>query len=312
MDEGLSCPGCGALNSFSEIEKIEVFSVLRCSSCELEFSHPMKNPGREWYERTYIIRHLALDTRIRDYHKWAIASLPIRGKLLDIGCGEGVFVNYAIKKGFDAYGIDFSKEAIDLGKRWYGLNTLFNCSVSELKKAVKVSEFDVITFFEVLEHLDKLKEFLSEVKMLLKKDGYIAVSVPFRDRWPIREFNDYPPHHLTRWTEKSLRTFFEANEFEVLRIRIGSKLKCYCLFIGYLIRALVYKGAGMYQKGLNIKENSKGIKFFNTPSIKYILSALKLRQIRDISLLPIAVITYPFVFPWFKGYNLMLIGRRKS
>ena len=48
------------------------------------------------------------------------------GKLLDIGCGEGVFVNYAQKCGFDAYGVDFSKEAIQLGQRWFGLRSIYN------------------------------------------------------------------------------------------------------------------------------------------------------------------------------------------
>jgi 2-polyprenyl-3-methyl-5-hydroxy-6-metoxy-1,4-benzoquinol methylase len=43
-------------------------------------------------------------------------------------------------------------------------------------------KFDVITFFEVLEHQDKLREFLEMVKGLLREGGYIAGSVPNR-KW---------------------------------------------------------------------------------------------------------------------------------
>jgi len=212
----------------------------------------MVNPGRDWYDRAYIIRHIAIDTRIRDYYRWTIASLPFRGKLLDIGCGEGVFINYSRKKGFNAYGVDFSKEAIELGEMRYGLKTLFNCSLFEIKEVMRISGFDIVTFFEVLEHIDRPKEFLAEVKTLLKEGGYVAVSVPFRDRWPFREFNDYPPHHLTRWTEKSLRTFFQTNGFEIVKLRIGSGLRSYCIFLGYLIRGLIYSVLRMRQRGLNI------------------------------------------------------------
>jgi len=275
----------------------------------------MANPGQDWYDRTYVIRHSAIDTRIRDYYRWTIRSLPLRGTLLDIGCGEGVFVNYSSQKGFNSSGIDFSKEAIELGRKQYGLKTLFHCSLFKLKEEVRISGFDIVTFFEVLEHLDRPKEFLAETKTFLKKGGYVALSVPFRDRWPFREFNDYPPHHLTRWTEKSLRTFIQINGFDIIKLKISSGLRSYSIFLGYLIRRSVYGLFGMGKKGLNtseIIESGKEIRLLTHPLIKRILSFVKPRQIRDILLWPIAVITYPFVFPWFKGYNLMLIARIKN
>lgn len=309
MDEGLTCPGCGVTVVFTVAEKNSAYSVLRCPQCEMEFSHPMKNPGGAWYDKAYVIRHSAIDTRIRDYYRWSVETVPLRGTLLDIGCGEGVFVAYAKKCGFDAFGTDFSQEAIDLGRAWYGLSSLYNSSLSDLKKVHGFADFDIITFFEVLEHVDNPSEFLREVKTLLKDGGYIALSVPYNRRWPFREFNDYPPHHLTRWTEKALQLFLERNGFKVIKMKIGSGLSSYAIFLSYLVRLLVYKMFG-YKPGLATDSAGTRTRTLRSPAVKRMLSAIRPRQIRDALIWPLALTTYPFTFPFFKGYNLMLVARK--
>jgi SAM-dependent methyltransferase len=70
-------------------------------------------------------------------------------------------------------------------------------------------KFDVITFFEVLEHQDKPREFLEMVRGLLKEGGYIAGSVPNRERLFVeigwKYFHgDHPPHHFLRFSKSSL------------------------------------------------------------------------------------------------------------
>lgn len=73
-------------------------------------------------------------------------------------------------------------------------------------------KFDVVTFFEVLEHQDKPKQFLENVGKLLKPNGFIAGSVPNRD-FILKEINwkyfsvDYPPHHFLRFSSKASPTF---------------------------------------------------------------------------------------------------------
>jgi len=312
MDKGTSCPGCGTLKCFAEIERVNNYTILRCPDCGLEFSDPMVNPGSDWYNKAYAVRHAAVDTRIRDYYRWVVAYIPVKGKLLDIGCGEGVFVNYARGKGFDAYGIDFSQKAIEIGKQWYGLVTIHNCDLSEVKEITGCAEgFDIVTFFEVLEHLESPERFLAEVKTVLKADGYVAGSVPFKDRWPFREFNDYPPHHLTRWTETSLRRLFERSGFNVVLVKTGSKFYSYHNFLAYLIRILVYMMFGMYRKGYGtMREETQ--KVLKNTRVRRFLSIVRPRTIRDIIVWPFAALTYPLVFRWFKGYNIMFIARLKN
>jgi SAM-dependent methyltransferase len=312
MDETMTCPGCGAQDRFRTIETIDEFTIIRCTTCDLEFSNPMKTPGGDWYDKAYIIRHSVINTSIQEYYHWAVASLPSRGKLLDVGCGEGVFVNYARKAGFEAYGIDFSRESIEAGKQLYNLDTLFTATLQEVQEKTRIPQFDVITLFEVLEHLDDPRAFLIEVSRLLKPDGSLVVSVPFRNKWPVREFNDYPPHHLTRWTEKSLIALFFSSNFYILKIKQGSRFNSYRIFINYLFRIFLYRVLGIYSKGLTVKKlGSLNANFLKRPAVRHLLSLVRPRLIRDILLWPIAVLTFPFAFTQFKGYNLMLITQKR-
>ena len=79
--------------------------------------------------------------------------------------------------------------------------------------------FDIITFFEVLEHQDDPKGFVSKVMRLLKPYGCIAGSVPNRNvplkdwQW-FRDVGDFPPHHFTRWSKRCLEGFLTSMGFE--------------------------------------------------------------------------------------------------
>jgi SAM-dependent methyltransferase len=240
--------------------------------------------------------------------------LPTRGNLLDVGCGEGVFVHYAREKGFNAFGIDFSQESIEAGKRLYELDTIYNCTLQDVPIKTGIAQFDVITCFEVLEHLDDPAGFLLNISKLLKKDGHLVVSVPYRDKWPVKEFNDYPPHHLTRWSTRSLSSFFMLNDYSIVQMRLGSRFHSYKTFIGYLLRILLYKMMGMYSKGLTIKHPAslKSNQFLKNTTVRLILSKLRPRFIRDILVLPFVMLSYPFVFSWFSGYNVMLIAQQQK
>ena len=71
--------------------------------------------------------------------------------------------------------------------------------------------------FYVFEHFDKPKETLSIVREMLKPGGWIAISVPNRDRWPnLHEESDQPPWHLTYWNKDALAQCISRNEFMIV------------------------------------------------------------------------------------------------
>jgi SAM-dependent methyltransferase len=84
-------------------------------------------------------------------------------------------------------------------------------------------KFDVITFFEVLEHQDKPREFLEMVKGLLKEGGYIAGSVPNRESLFVKIawkyfHTDYPPHHFLRFSKSSLEKALDFSGFKDVEV----------------------------------------------------------------------------------------------
>jgi SAM-dependent methyltransferase len=83
-------------------------------------------------------------------------------------------------------------------------------------------KFDVITFFEVLEHQDKPRGFLEMVKGLLKEGGYIAGSVPNRESMFIEliRYNhvDYPLYHFLRFSKSSLEKALNLSGFKDVEV----------------------------------------------------------------------------------------------
>jgi SAM-dependent methyltransferase len=181
----------------------------------------------EFYENEvfeyYVEFHEGVGTRLGEYHKAFFKYFPsnVRGKLLDVGCGDGRFLRYVKEQGFEVWGIDFDKKSVENARRNLGIDTVFAMSLEEFYEHAKEKnlKFDVITFFEVLEHQDKPREFLEMVKGLLKEGGYIAGSVPDRERLLVEEFwkhfhGDHPPHHFLRFSKSSLEKALNSAGFK--------------------------------------------------------------------------------------------------
>ncbi len=104
------------------------------------------------------------------------------GKLLDIGCAHGKFIevisNYQDNK-FSLFGIDISKYSIKIAEKIVPNAKLKVRSVE--KTGFKNKEFDVVTLLDVIEHVHKLDKSLKEVKRLLKDDGIVVMIIPVYD-----------------------------------------------------------------------------------------------------------------------------------
>ena len=110
-----------------------------------------------------------------------------KGKILDAGCGYGYGTYYlSLKTKNSVVGVDIDKNKIDLAKnnynntnlKWCVLDLLNNDCVDKFISAE--GKFDLITYFEVLEHIPKDKEdvFLNNLRKLFKKKGKVILSTP--------------------------------------------------------------------------------------------------------------------------------------
>jgi SAM-dependent methyltransferase len=178
-------------------------------------------PDREWHELAYESRdQTALP--LEPGHRFFLSDpkVPKKGRLLDLGCGTGNFLAAARDCGFDVTGVELNQNAARFARETYGLREVFAVRPEEFHLANLDKTFEVVTFFEVLEHQDDPQGFLNIAQECLANRGYIGLSVPNRSRWQKGiDTLDYPPNHLTRWSPLALRNFLEKNGFEVLSMK---------------------------------------------------------------------------------------------
>lgn len=147
--------------------------------------------------------------RIEDFPPhFVFAFFPTkpRGRLLDVGCGNGLYLHAFQRLGWEAHGVEISATVAEQTRRTLGLNVVGG--VLEDAKFPDGS-FDVVTLFNVLEHLREPVGTLREVYRILKKDGIVVMALPnfrslgaliFRSYWFPLEL----PRHLYQFTPATL------------------------------------------------------------------------------------------------------------
>lgn len=167
---------------------------------------------RSLFERLYhAIKNIALKNKLK-----LINSKSPKGKLLDIGAGTGDFLVVAQNDGWQVTGIEPSSKAksIALNK-----GVSFADSLTELED----NSFEVITMWHVLEHVPNLKEYISELKRLIKPNGTIIIAVPNYKSFDAEFYGKYwaafdVPRHLWHFSKTAISKLFAEHEMNVTEV----------------------------------------------------------------------------------------------
>jgi 2-polyprenyl-3-methyl-5-hydroxy-6-metoxy-1,4-benzoquinol methylase len=235
----------------------------KCGACGLVFvTNP---PGKEELAQAYTFsagyhntfqdeksadfrNHSKLATR----HYAFIGRYVQKGKILDVGCSVGCLLNLAGKNGWVAVGTELSKDTAAIGREKYGL-TIAASSFDDFKHEGPL--FDVISMWDVIEHLPDPGAAARKVYSLLNPGGLFILSTPNIDgafpklsyyiskiikRWPHPE----PPHHLFQFSATTLSHLLRQANFSLVDI-VHERIEMKCSF-GNLntvlrsLRALLY------------------------------------------------------------------------
>lgn len=222
----LHCPFCDKVNDVRLVEHYQSYEIYECFSCKGQFCDPLDVDAthyKAWYrqdsENAFCYasffpenpKKLIENYKKTPYIRTALAliqNLKSCKKLLDIGCSQGAFCKIAQDLGFDVYGIDPAEEAPKYALQKLALKNIASGSFQDIPKDWQ--NFDVITFFEVIEHLNNPREIVKKSYNLLRPGGYLLISTPSNHRLEVvlgrRQRGDFPPHHLTRWRRKTLKS----------------------------------------------------------------------------------------------------------
>lgn len=139
-------------------------------------------------------------------------------KIIEIGCGQGEFLQVLTEFPVEAYGIEHSTELVNLGQA-KGLNISRNFAETPETK-IENAPFDAFLSFNFLEHQPRPNDMMRCIYNNLKDGGYGLVTVPsFEYILENNSFYELLRDHIANYTENSLRFLMEKNGFDVLQIR---------------------------------------------------------------------------------------------
>ena len=231
------------------------FNIVKCSSCGLVRTNP--RPTQEaigfYYPSDYspyldsMIQLNSTENHsglIKSFLKpfvsriFNVNSTPIPklapGRMLEVGCASGAYLDYMAKKGWDVQGIEFSDEyaqlARDVGYKVHG---------GPLETAPNPDElFDLIVGWMVLEHLHEPISGLKKLNKWAKSDAWLVLSIPNADSIDFRLFREkgyalQVPTHMHHFTPKSLEKVLKASGWNIKKIYHQRTLNNLIGSIGY-------------------------------------------------------------------------------
>ena len=158
------------------------FNVLKCPGCGLVYVSPLPEKVliesahsdsyyAPWLEDQRSKRIKMWEKRLRTLNRLSVN----KGRLLDIGCAEGLFPEVAGKDGWDVTGTEISHFAARYGKEKLGLN-IIQGELIDMK--FPDNTFDAITMWHVLEHTRDPIAVLREIRRILKDNGVFILAIP--------------------------------------------------------------------------------------------------------------------------------------
>ncbi|MCP3871540.1 MAG: class I SAM-dependent methyltransferase [Desulfobacteraceae bacterium] len=153
-----------------------------------------------------------------------------RLKLLDVGCSNGAFIFTAGKFGIQCEGIEPAKEAALAAQK---ANLKVHHGYLE-KSNLQKESYDVITLFEVIEHLKNPVELLNECNKLLKKNGIMVIRTANTDSWTLRllkekwHYLNISKHggHISFFCKKSMTVIGDITGFSIIQFNTHSVTLC--------------------------------------------------------------------------------------
>ncbi len=206
----------------------KTYAMARCEQCRLLQVSPRPDPSE--------LAHIYLDS---DY--WA-EELVVRspdecrletdilqrlerfmrgGRVLDVGCGAGHFLNCARRRGWETYGVEIAPHSAEFARSCYGLRVLTE-SVENL--TFPRESFDLITLIGVIEHVSGPVEFLKRLRLLLKPGGILFLLTDNSRSWLHRLLRDRfpwinPPEHVQLFAPRSISFLLQRAGFELLDVQ---------------------------------------------------------------------------------------------
>jgi len=217
------CLNCGLLYTMPRPDKDHIGAYYKS---EDYYSHKENTKGfvPKLYERIK-------KNNLKNKYQLATKGLSV-GKMLEIGCGVGDFLHTAEEHGWECIGVEPSEEAKAIATK----RTKASVLSSEELESLADEQFDLITMWHVLEHVDDLRWEMDQLQRLIKPHGRIVIAVPnyksydgqyYKEHWAAYDV----PRHLNHFNRTVLTKMFKTKGLELKKM---DKLKWDAYYISYM------------------------------------------------------------------------------
>jgi 2-polyprenyl-3-methyl-5-hydroxy-6-metoxy-1,4-benzoquinol methylase len=222
------CPLCGSIKQNPILTVLDYkcgipgrYTIGNCLSCGLCYLNPRPT--------TEDILSVYPEVYFQDYLKkippWIYKRIKLlkkllpQGKLLEIGCSAGHFLNMAQKEGYSVSGIEMDPRTGEFARNYYGIDV----QITSLEKArLPESYYDLVVLFDVFEHFVEPRVCLNKIFQTLIPGGYVIIKVPNFGCFESKLFEKFwfpldVPRHLLYFSQEVLTKFLMKFGFLPIR-----------------------------------------------------------------------------------------------
>jgi SAM-dependent methyltransferase len=250
-----TCPTCGSRSISHFLSgpdrfhmRKEVYNLLRCSSCSMVWLDSPPKPedmgphyDEDYHKAIMVAGETAPAIRWRIHHD-LISRYKQGGAVLDIGCSSGGFLGTMKGDAWKLYGIEMEASTADKARAATGAEVF----VGDVMDApFRPNSFDLITAFDLLEHVYNPRPFLAKVMEWLKPGGVFFTMLPNIDSWESKVFGNYwfgleLPRHISHFSPRSLKHVMISLGYEEVHLAT-SNITYWGHSMGYVCSEAVQK-----------------------------------------------------------------------
>ncbi len=201
------------------------YRIVKCQKCGLIYSNPILEDQKiiDLYQRSKLTYQEEIDNLKETYGyylKRIVSLLPAKRNLLEIGCGNGFFLEEALELDFEnVFGVEPSIEAVSQAPQSIQKNII----VDAFKPGLFPDNFfDIICFFQTFDHITNPNEFLVNCYSYLKQGGLILAINHNIGAWTAKILGERCPmidiEHSFLYDKKTFKEIFVKNDFKVQKI----------------------------------------------------------------------------------------------
>ena len=224
--EKRDCPVCAKNNSNTLFSK-EGGQYVKCAECQMVYLNPVFTDKAitQYYTNNKVEQALVVGDDTSFYTKLYSQGLrsaqheTSMGTILDIGCSAGIFLDIAKQQGWQTYGLELNRIEFSLAKEKG--HSIYN---SLLENTAFDTKFNIVSLWDVFEHIKDGDATLKAIKEILTDDGVILLQIPSSDSLAARVMQEKCNmfdglEHVNLYGVKSLTKLLENNDLKILDIQ---------------------------------------------------------------------------------------------